>query len=114
MSSSPSPVSPSTVVILIITAEPNDKVPLNLQQEINEIEKLFGESSLIDKLGRPILVYDKHSRNIISAYNEFKPNILHICGHGNKGGQPLFLDDESKSFAIDHHTLPDFYKIKNV
>ncbi len=96
--------------ILILAANPKNTSPLRLDQEIREIENGLQRSSKRDSF---LLKYQLASRpiDVRRAMLDFKPNIVHFCGHG-AGENGLALEDETGNVQlVGAIPLSDFFDL---
>ncbi|WP_439341805.1 CHAT domain-containing protein [Vacuolonema iberomarrocanum] len=82
-----------TKTILILSANPRGTDPLRLDEEVREIEEGIQRSRYRDTF----IIQHKTAvrpRDVQRAMLDFKPQIVHFCGHGT-GDAGLILEDES-------------------
>ena len=99
-------------IILILSANPNDRSRLRLDKEVREIETTRSQA----KYREEIEIISRGAVRVNDLHNyllQFKPNMVHFCGHGseenglaleNEGGQTQFVSSES---------LADLFKLLN-
>lgn len=79
--------------ILILSANPKDTSPLRLGEEVREIETALERAKNRDKfniISKWAVRIDDLRRTLL----DYKPNIVHFCGHG-AGIEGLALEDNS-------------------
>ncbi|WP_298901459.1 CHAT domain-containing protein [uncultured Psychroserpens sp.] len=75
--------------ILFIGVNPKDTGQLRLQDEINVIK------DIVDPTNNRLYVRNASTKRAMRRYlNKYKPNVLHISGHGNDD-QTLLFEDEN-------------------
>lgn len=82
-----------TKTILILSANPRGTDPLRLDEQVREIEGGIQRSRYRDTF----IIQSKTAirpRDVQRAMLDFKPQIVHFCGHGT-GDAGLILEDES-------------------
>ena len=96
--------------ILILAANPIDTPRLRLDQEVREIDIGLQRAQKRDDFvlkqvwaARPI--------DIRRALLDFKPNIVHFCGHGAGDEGIAFEDDSGNSKLVSAEALAEFFKL---
>jgi hypothetical protein len=96
--------------ILVLAANPKDTSRLRLEQEVREIDNGLQRAKKRDEF---ILkqVWAVRPVDVRRAMLDFRPNIIHFCGHG-AGEEGIAFEDET-GFAkfIDAETLADFFEL---
>jgi CHAT domain len=79
--------------ILILAANPKGSVPLRLDEEVREIKAGLQRSRHRDRF---VVEYESAARprDVQRAMLDYKPQVVHFCGHG-EGEQGLVLEDEA-------------------
>ena len=96
--------------ILVLAANPKNTPSLRLDQEVREIDngleraKRRHEFVLKQKLAaRPV--------DVRRAMLDFKPNIVHFCGHGSGEEGIAFEDEQGQEKLVSTDTLAGFFKL---
>jgi hypothetical protein len=85
--------APLVKTILILAANPKGTTPLRLDEEVREIKAGLQRSRYRDRF---VVEYEStaRSRDVRRAMLDYKPQIVHFCGHG-MGQKGLVLEDEA-------------------
>ncbi|AFY53187.1 hypothetical protein Riv7116_0593 [Rivularia sp. PCC 7116] len=101
--------------ILILAANPTDTSRLDLPQEVRQIQAVKRQAKYREEVGIisewAVRVDDLHSHLL-----DYKPNIVHFCGHGT-GDNGLVLENEyGQKQLVSSKSLADLFKLfdKNV
>jgi hypothetical protein len=99
-----------TKTILILAANPKGTPQLRLDQEIREIDNGLeraqkrNEFTLKQKLAaRPV--------DVRRAMLDYKPNIVHFCGHGSGEEGIAFEDENGKAKLVSTEVLAGFFEL---
>ncbi|MEO0406845.1 MAG: CHAT domain-containing protein [Cyanobacteria bacterium P01_A01_bin.135] len=94
--------------VLILAANPKGKDFLRLQEEEREIRERLRFS------GRDEVIINSagacRPKDIQQAMLDFKPDIVHFCGHGSESGLS-FKDDSVKEKIIDSEALAQLFRL---
>jgi len=94
--------------ILLLTANPQDTDPLDLQKEVNIITDLLHEAQLSDQ-------FTVHSALAITptelrqALLRYQPEIVHFSGHGAGEQGIALLNDRDKTHLVTADALVDLF-----
>lgn len=94
-------VVPEKVTVLLITAEPNKTVPLNIDREIRQIQDQVRSSKMRDSIR---IEYRPATRiaDLMMHLNEVAPDVVHFSGHGADAGIALHdANDEVRLLSND-------------
>ena len=96
--------------ILILAANPVDTPRLRLDQEVREIEKGLERAQKRDDF---ILKqqWAARPRDVRRAMLDFKPNIVHFCGHGEGDEGIAFEDEIGKARLVNAEALAGFFEL---
>jgi len=111
----------SVVKILFIAANPTETVafhpngaplthrPLGLDQEFREIKDKLRGSQHCDSIR---LVYCLAARpdDLLQAFNEERPQIVHFSGHGTNRDELVLLDDRGKPKFVSKIAISSLFK----
>jgi WD40 repeat protein len=96
--------------ILVLAANPKNTPPLRLEQEIREIDDGLKRAqkresfTLEQKLAaRPV--------DVRRAMLDYKPSIVHFCGHGSGEEGIAFEDEDGKAKLVRADTLAEFFEL---
>jgi hypothetical protein len=99
-----------TKTILVLAANPKNTPPLRLDQEIREIDNGLqraqkrDEFILKQKLAvRPI--------DVRRAVLDYKPDIVHFCGHGSGEEGIAFEDENGQAKLVGAYALAGFFEL---
>lgn len=96
--------------ILILAANPKGTVPLRLDEEVREIKAGLQRSRQRDQF---VVEYESAARprDVRRAILDYKPQVVHFCGHG-EGQKGLVLeDDQGKPKLVSTEALADLFKL---
>jgi CHAT domain len=95
--------------ILVLAANPKQTVRLRVDEEVRDIKEGLQRSLNRDKFE---LRYDLavRPRDIRRAVLDFRPNIIHFSGHGDKTEGLLFEDETGKSQFVTGETLAGLFE----
>lgn len=96
--------------ILVLAANPNDTPRLRLDQEVREIDNGLRRSQRRDEF---VLKQQWASRpvDVRRAMLDFKPNIVHFCGHGGGEEGIAFEDDIGNTRTVGAEALAGFFEL---
>jgi len=92
--------------ILFIGVNPKDVRQLNLKNEINAIEDIIENQPIQNRYKLKVRNGVTKSK-MIQLIGRYKPDILHISGHGNEDSTMVFEDGEGYSDTIFTRQLGD-------
>ncbi len=100
--------SPKT--ILILAANPQNTTRLRLEEEIREIDEGLRRANQRHqyKLEQKLAV---RSRDFYRAILDYKPSIVHFCGHGVGQEGIVLEDDTGKSAVVPTNALASMFKL---
>ncbi len=95
--------------ILVLAANPQNTTRLRLDQEVREISNGLERSRMRDQF---VLkqVWAARPVDVRRAMLDFRPNIVHFCGHGGTEGI-FFEDEQGRAKLVNGKTLADFFKL---
>src|ERR1700752_4813024 len=96
--------------ILILAANPKDTSRLRLDQEVREIDSGLQRALKRDDF---ILkqVWAVRPSDFRRAMLDFKPNIVHFCGHGAGSNGIAFENDTGNATLVNADTLGTFFEL---
>ena len=99
-----------TKTILVLAANPKDTQSLRLDQEIREIDNSLQRSLKRDEfiLKQKLAVRPVDARR---AMLDYKPNIVHFCGHGSGEEGIAFEDETGQAKLIGKNALSAFFEL---
>ncbi len=96
--------------ILVLAANPEGTEQLRLDKEVEEIDQGVRRSQLPNKLELK-QHWAPRVRDIQNAMLEFKPHIVHFCGHG-KGEVGIVLEDDAgKSWIVGTEAIAELFEL---
>src|SRR5438445_11664882 len=87
------------VRILFLAANPKDSTKLRLDEEIREIHTRIRAADFRDS-------FDLVSRwavrplDLLQAFNELKPHVVHFSGHGSSNAELVMEDDDGAARPV--------------
>lgn len=99
-----------TKTILVLAANPKDTPPLRLGQEIREIDNGLQRAQKRDEfiLKQKLAVRPVDVRRAVLDY---KPNIVHFCGHGSGEEGIAFEDENGQAKLVGTDALSGFFEL---
>ena len=94
--------------ILILAANPIDKVRLRLGEEVREIENGLQRSQHRDQFVIK-QQWATRTQDIRRAMLDVTPNIVHFCGHGEGEAGLVFENEEGEAQFISTDALAGFF-----
>jgi len=96
--------------VLVLAANPKDTSRLRLDQEIREIDNGLQRAQKRDEF---ILksVLAARPMDVRRAMLDFKPNIVHFCGHGTGDEGIAFEDETGHAKLVNAETLAGFFEL---
>lgn len=91
------------------TNQPLSVVPLGLDEEVREIQKLIRGSNHRDSLELFVRLAVRPD-DLIQALNEVKPEIVHISGHGSDSDELFLLDDSGRPHPVKKSAIAALFK----
>ncbi|MBE2197650.1 MAG: CHAT domain-containing protein [Anaerolinea sp.] len=99
-----------TKTILVLAANPKNTPLLRLDQEVREIDNGLERAQRRDDFilkqkwaARPV--------DVRRAMLDFKPNIVHFCGHGSGEEGIAFEDETGQAKLVNADTLAEFFEL---
>lgn len=96
--------------ILVLAANPKDTPGLRLDEEVREIDSGLRRAEMREEFSlkqtwaaRPV--------DVRRAMLDFKPNIVHFCGHGSGEEGIAFEDEAGNSKLVNAETLAEFFEL---
>lgn len=99
--------TPEKVRILLATAAPKDRTPINLEEQVNRVKESLDK---LIKSGRVELKVIEHAtrRELRTHFRRYDPHILHFVGHGmveNGDGALLLEDNNGNASSVDANDM---------
>ncbi len=97
------------VTILFLASNPKDSSKLRLDEEIREIYSKIRAAEFRDS-------FDLVSRwairplDLLQAFNEVKPDIVHFSGHGSQNAELILEDDDGNAKQVSEAALVSLFK----
>lgn len=96
--------------VLLLSADPKENHPLNLDQEFRRIRKVHESSKYRDEFQIESCLattYEDLSQKLL----EYKPSLIHFCGHGVGREGIVFVDENGKKETIETEVLANLFRI---
>jgi CHAT domain/AAA domain len=99
-----------TTRILFLTADPSNASRLRLNQELRDIQEKLRLANLRDEF---LLESRTSARpgDLSQAILDFKPHIVHFCGHGTSTGELCFEDELGQVKPVTFKALAALFKL---
>jgi hypothetical protein len=98
------------IKVLLVSADPKENHPLNLDREFRRIEKVHQSSKYRDEFDIThclATTYEDLSDRLL----DYKPSIVHFCGHGVGKDGIVLVDENGKKEIIKTEILANLFKI---
>jgi hypothetical protein len=95
--------------ILALTSDPTDAARLRLGKEMRVIREYLRASEHRER----IELHERHATrpsDIVQAFFEVEPNIVHFSGHGTKYSELCFEDDSGKTHRIEPSAIQALFE----
>ena len=95
---------PEQVTILLASAGPRDETRLDIAEEARDIAQRLRSSEHRDAVTLehvPAL----RTLDLIPALNEHRPTVLHFAGHGSRGAELIFQDDDGDAKPVSAEAI---------
>lgn len=102
----------SKVRVLFLGTSPKDTKPLRLDEEIREIQQHIRAAEFRDNF-EFVPRMAVRPRDLLQAFNEVKPDIVHFSGHGSCDAQLLLEDDAGNATPVSDAALEALFRSAN-
>ncbi len=94
--------------ILVLAANPKNTSPLRLDQEVREIDSGLQRARRREEF---VLVqkWATRPKDVRRAMLDYRPNIVHFCGHGTGEEGLVFEDENGQVKLVDADALSEFF-----
>jgi hypothetical protein len=92
--------------ILILTANPNDTQSLRTDKEIQKIQNSLRQPKLKNQFD--IIFECAQPESLLDLIEDYRPEIVHFCGHGTQEG--LVLESTDSSHLVSTEALEDLFE----
>ncbi|MFN8469928.1 MAG: pentapeptide repeat-containing protein [Caldilineaceae bacterium] len=99
----------ASVKCLLIAANPEDTMPLRINQEMREIMEKLQESKYRDVL-EIIPVPAARPKDVLVALSRHQPQIVHFSGHGTDYGAIVLEDDQGNPAEVPAELLVQLFE----
>lgn len=101
---------PPVKTILILAANPRGTVPLRLDEEVREIKAGLQRSRHRDRF---IVEYESAARprDVRRAMLDYKPQVVHFCGHGEGQGGLVLENETGKAKLVSTEALARLFEL---
>ena len=96
--------------ILILAANPKDTPRLRLDEEVREIDNGLRRARKRDEFNLKQL-WAPRPKDIRRAMLDYKPNIVHFCGHGEGAEGIAFEDETGHTRLVRAEVLAEFFEL---
>ncbi|MCA9037678.1 MAG: CHAT domain-containing protein [Planctomycetaceae bacterium] len=97
------------VKILVLAANPLNTDPLRLDEEIREIQSRIRAGDFRDHFELvPRLAV--RADDLLQAFNELRPDIVHFSGHGSENAELIIEDDQGNASPVSTAALSALFK----
>src|ERR1700736_375018 len=103
----------SKVTILFLAANPMDSSQLRLDQEIREIHAKIRAAEFRDSF-ELVSRWAVRPLDLLQAFNEVQPHIVHFSGHGSRNTELLLEDHAGNAMPVAEAALVSlFHNVKD-
>lgn len=95
---------PSLVSILFLSSDPSDGSRLRLGEELREIQEKLQLAKLRDRFELNARMSVRPA-DVSQALLDINPQVVHFSGHGTKGGELVFEDNQGNSQLVSSSAL---------
>jgi hypothetical protein len=96
------------VRVLILTANPTDTDRLALDEEMREITTKIRAAQYRDSL-ELISWWATRPDDLLQAFNQYRPQIVHFSGHGSKHDEIILVDQDGRSKPVSKRALKSLF-----
>ena len=97
------------VRILFLAANPKDSSPLRLDEEIREIHAKIRAAEFRDSF-ELVSRWAVRPLDLLQAFNEVRPHIVHFSGHGSRKAELVLENDEGNAKPVTEAALVSLFK----
>jgi hypothetical protein len=97
------------VRLLFLAANPKDSSQLRLDEEIREIQAKIRAAEFRDSF-ELVSRWAVRPLDLLQAFNEVRPQIVHFSGHGNRKAQLVLENDEGNSQPVSEAALVSLFR----
>jgi len=98
-----------TVKTLFLAANPSNTTPLKLDEEFRAITQKVRASEYRDVLSL-VSAWAVRADDLLQAFNEHKPQVVHFSGHGSKKGEIILLDTYGDARTVSTAALKALFR----
>lgn len=98
------------VLALVLLANPQNTVRLQLDEEVRTIEEKIRASEYRDSL-KLVTKQAARADDLIQVLNEIKPSIVHFSGHGTDSGEIILTDNYGDPKPISSRAITQLFRI---
>src|SRR6266702_7323755 len=100
---------PDKVKILFLAANPKDSTKLRLDEEIREIHAKIRAAEFRDSF-ELLSRWAVRPLDLLQAFNEVGPHIVHFSGHGCRKAELVLEDDTGNATPVSEEALVSLFK----
>jgi hypothetical protein len=100
----------SKIKILFLSANPTDQNRLSLDEEYRAITEKIRASEYRDSV-ELISAWAVRAADLLQSLNQYKPQIVHFCGHGSRSGQLILVDSDGTSNPVSAVAIKELFRI---
>src|SRR5436190_8634110 len=97
------------VKILFLAANPKHSTQLRLDEEIREIHAKIRAAEFRDSF-ELVSRWAVRPLDLLQAFNEVQPHIVHFSGHGNRHAELILEDDAGNAKPVSEAALVSLFK----
>src|SRR5882762_10306276 len=97
------------VKILFLAANPKDSSQLRLDEEIREIHAKIRAAEFRDSFDL-VSHWAVRPLDLLQAFNEVQPHIVHFSGHGSRKAELVLEGDEGNAKPVSEAALVSLFK----
>lgn len=97
------------VKVLFLAANPSNTDKLRLDEEIREIQARIRAADFRDHF-ELLSRWAVRADDLLQAFNEVRPDIVHFSGHGTESSDLVIEDDQGKAVSVSQAALTSLFK----
>jgi len=97
------------IKVLFLAANPKGTSSLQLDEEIRAITQKIRSSDYRD-LFELVSVWAVRADDLLQAFNEHKPDLVHFSGHGSSEGEIVLVDNSGVSRSVTKQAITTLFK----
>ena len=100
---------PEKIVVVFLAANPVDHDQLRLDEEVRAVTEMIKKAKHRDAVDLRSC-WAVRPMDVLQAINEFKPTVVHFCGHGSDADEIIFQDDAGRAKPVSKDAIVQVLK----